>query len=144
MYHNFADTAMPPTLTDLMVMGTNVRISWDHTDKGPCFSNLTFSYNITWYPVVGGVPQRREGQRGVTKPGATEYIITNLLSNTDYRVELVGFTPSDLAMQQYVHSEVAMVNFTTEGVCPYACDMQSLVWFGWDRGCAEDVGQYPD
>ena len=64
MYHNFADTAMPPTLTDPVVIGTNVRISWDHTNKGPCFSNLTFSYNITWYPVVGGVPQRGGGAEG--------------------------------------------------------------------------------
>ena len=102
MYHNFADTAMPPTLTDPVVIGTNIRILWDHTDKGPCFSNLIFSYNITWYPGVGGVPLWREVQWGVTKPDATEYIITNLLSNTNYRVELVGFTPSDLVMQQYM------------------------------------------
>ena len=107
------DTAAPPTFTDPLMNGTSVTVSWNHTDKGPCFNNLTFSYNITWYPVVGGVPQRGEGQSGVTEPGATEYIITNLMSNTDYRVELVGFTPGD----HPVFSSVASVNFTIGGVC---------------------------
>ena len=111
---NCLDTAALPTFTDLIVNGTNVRISWDHTNKGPCFSNLTFSYNITWYPVVGGVPQRGEGQRDVTGPGATEYIIANLMNNTDYRVELVGLAGP------VVHSEMATMNFTTKGVCVHA------------------------
>ena len=112
---NCLDTAALPTFTDPVVMGTNVRISWNHTDKGPCFSNLTFFYNITWYPVVGGVPQRRSGW-AVIRPGATEYIITNLTNNTDYRVELVGLAGSD----PVVHSEMATMNFTTKGVCMHA------------------------
>ena len=83
---------------------------WNHTNKGPCFTNLTFSYNITWYPVVDGVPLRGEGQSGVTGPGATEYTITNLMNGADYQVELFGFTSSD----PVVYSEVATVNFTDE------------------------------
>ena len=63
--------------------------------------------------MVGGVPQRGEGQSGMTEPGATEYIITNLMNDTDYQVELVGFTPGDHPM----FSSVATVNFTTGGVC---------------------------
>ena len=98
-----------------MVNGTSVTVSWNHTEKGLCFNNFTFSYNITWYPVVGGVPLRGEGQSGVTGPGATEYIFTNLMNNTNYRVELVGFTPS----APPVFSKVATENFTTTGV--YVC-----------------------
>ena len=105
------DTAAPPTFSDLVVNGTNVTVSWNHTNKGPCFNHLTFSYNITWYP-VGRVPQRGEGQSVLTGPGATEYILTNLMSDTDYQVELFGFTPSEPVM----YSEVATVDFTTEGV----------------------------
>ena len=65
--------------------------------------------------MVGGVPLRGEGQSGVTVPGATAYIITNLMNGTDYQVELFGFTSSD----PVVYSEVATVNLTTEGV--YVC-----------------------
>ena len=86
---------------------------WDHTDRGPCFNQLTFSYNITWYPVVGGVPQRGEGESVLTGPGATVYIITNLMKDTNYQVELFGFTPCE----PVVYSEVATVDFTTTGVC---------------------------
>ena len=110
------DTAAPPTFTDTVVIGTGVTVSWDHTDKGPCFNHLTFSYNITWYPVVGGVPQRGEGQSGVTGTGATEYIITNLMGDTNYRAELVGFTASD----PIVRSEVATVDFRAKGVYTFA------------------------
>ena len=121
------DTAAPPILTDLVVSGTNVTVSWDHTNKGPCFNHLTFSYNITWYPVVGWVPQRGEGQSVMTGPGATEYIITNLMKDTDYQVELFGYTPS----HPPVFSIVATVNFTTKGV--YVCipsieELQELVY----------------
>ena len=83
-------------------------LEWDHTDRGPCFTNLTFSYNITWYPVVGGVPQKGEGQSAVTEPGATEYTITNLMNGTDYQVELFGFTSS----APVLYSEVATVRIT--------------------------------
>ena len=62
--------------------------------------------------MVGGVAQRGEGQSAVTVPGATAYIITNLMNGTDYQVELFGFTSSD----PVVYSEVATVNFTTEGM----------------------------
>ena len=110
-----SDTAAPPTFTDPLVNGTSAIVSWDHTDKGPCFNHLTFYYNITWYPVVGGVPQRREGQSGMTGPDATEYIITNLMNDANYHVELVGFTPGD----RPVFSIVATVDFTTKGV--YSC-----------------------
>ena len=112
------DTAAPPTFTDPLVNGTSVTVSWDHTDKGPCFNHLTFSYNITWYPVVGGVPQKREGQSGVTGPGATEYSITNLMSDTSYQAELFGFTPS----HSPVFSSVATVGFTTKGVCMHSIE----------------------
>ena len=55
---------------------------------------------------------RGEGQNGVTGPGATSYTITNLMNGTDYQVELFGFTSGD----PVVYSEVAIVNFTAEGV----------------------------
>ena len=106
------DIAVSPILADPVVIGTSVTVSWDHTDKGPCFNNFTFSYNITWYPVVGGVSQRGEGQSVLTGPGATEYNITNLMKDTDYQVELFGFTP----IPPPVFSSVATVNFTTTGV----------------------------
>ena len=61
------------------------------------------------------MPQRGEGQSGVTELGATEYIITNLMSDTDYQVELVGFTSS----HPIVYSEVATVNFTSKGAGVY-------------------------
>ena len=112
---NWTDAAAPLILTDPGVIGTSVTVSWDHTNKGPCFNNLTFSYNITWYPVVGGVPQRGEGQSVMTGPGATVYIITNLMNDTDYRVELFGFTP----IHPPVFSIVATEDFTTKGVCLY-------------------------
>ena len=115
LFPTCSDTAVPPILTDTVVIGTSVTLSWDHTNKGPCFNNLTSSYNITWYPVVGGVSQRGEGQSVMTGPGATEYILTNLMKDTDYRVELFGFTPS----HPPVFSGVATVNFTTKGV--YVC-----------------------
>ena len=111
----WTDTAEPPILTDPLVNGTNVTVSWNHIDKGPCFNDLTFSYNLIWYPVVGTVFDRKEGQSGVTVPGATAYIITNLMSVTSYQVELMGFTSSDPVM----YSKVAAMNFTTEGV--YVC-----------------------
>ena len=112
LFYTCTDTAAPPTFTDTVVSGTSVTVLWDHANKGPCFNHLTFSYIITWYPVVGGVPQKGEGQSVLTGPGATEYIITNLMNDTDYRVELVGFTSRD----PIVRSEVATVDFTTEGV----------------------------
>ena len=49
----------------------------------------------------------------MTGPGATVYIITDLMNDTDYHVELLGFTPSE----PIVYSEVATVDFTTTGVC---------------------------
>ena len=61
--------------------------------------------------MVGGVIQREEGQSGVTGPGVTAYIITNLMNDTDYQVELFGFTSND----PVVYREVATVNFK-EGV----------------------------
>ena len=114
-----ADEAEPPIFADPSVNSTSVRVTWNHTNKGPCFSNLTFSYNITWYPVEK--PQGK--QRNVTKPGATEYNITNLESKTDYRVELVGFTDSEPP----VYSKMAMVDFKTEGMMS-ACIQECLSW----------------
>ena len=108
-----SDTAAPPTFSDPVVVGSSVQLLWDHTDKGPCFNHLTFSYNITWYPVVGGVPQRGAGQSVMTGPGAAVYIITDLMNNTDYQVELFGFTP----IYPPAFSSVATVDFTTKGVC---------------------------
>ena len=104
---NFADVAKPPIFAEPVLNGASVRISWNHTDKGLCFRNHTFSYNITWYPVKGG-----ETHSNTTRPGATEYIITNLMRNSDYRVHLVGFTSSEPP----VYSETAVVNFTTKGM----------------------------
>ena len=126
-----SDTAALPTFTDPVVIDTNVTVSWDHTNKGPCFNHLTFFYNITWYPVVGGVPQRGEGQSGVTGPGATEYIITDLMSDTDYRVELFGFTPS----HPPVFSIVATVNFATRGVCTCMHVMCACMTIGMYNVC---------
>ena len=107
-----------------MVIGTIVTVSWDHTDRGPCFNHLTFSYNITWYPVVGGVPQRREGQNGVTGPGSSEYTITNLMNDTAYRAELFGLT----SCHPLVFSFVATVDFTSKGVCTYMHDVSTHVF----------------
>ena len=107
------ETAKHPVLLSSPRIGENgltATLMWNHTDQGPCFTNLTFSYNITWYPVVGGVPLRGEGQSAVTGPGATEYTITNLMNGTDYQVELFGFTSSD----PVVYSEVATVNITSD------------------------------
>ena len=109
----FIETANIPELQSSLLFGANgVTLMWNHIDQGPCFTNLTFSYNITWYPVVGGVPLREEGQSGVTGLGATAYIITNLMNDTDYQVKLFGFTSSD----PVVYSEVATVNITAEGM----------------------------
>ena len=110
-----SDIAASPIPSGPVVNGTSVTVLWDHADRRPCFNHLTFSYNITWYPMVGGVPQRGEGQSGVTGPGATEYIITNLMKDTDYQVELFGFTP----IHPPVFSIVATVGFTTRGECRY-------------------------
>ena len=107
------DTAEPPILADPKVNGTSVKLSWNHSNKGSRFNHLTFSYNITWYPVVGGVPQGREELSGMTGPGATVYIITNLMNDTYYQVELFGFTPS----HPPVFSIEATVNFATIGMC---------------------------
>ena len=63
-------------------------------------------------PCGGWGHSEGEGQSVVTGPGATEYIITNLMNGTDSQVELFGFTSSD----PVVYSEVATVNITTEGV----------------------------
>ena len=100
-------------------------LMWNHTDKGPCFTNITFSYNVTWYPVVCGVPLRGEG-----------YTITNLMNGTDYQVELFGFTSSN----PVVYSEVAtvLVIFTAEGV--YMCHMYVTV----HRSCCHDNGHLKD
>ena len=65
--------------------------------------------------MVGGLPQRGEGQSVLTGPGAREYIITNLMKDTNYQVELFGFTP----IHPHVFSSVATVSFTTTGVCRY-------------------------
>ena len=101
---NFADVAKPPILAEPMVIGNSVRISWNHTDKGLCFRSIPFPYNITWSPVKGG-----KTQSNTTKPGATEYNITNLIHNTDYRVHLVGVTSSEPP----VYSKMAVVTFKT-------------------------------
>ena len=103
------ETVKKPKLQSSPCIGDNgltATLMWNHTDQGPCFTNLTFSYNITWYPVA----QRGEWQSALTIPGATAYIITNLMNGTDYQVELFGFTSSD----PVVYSEVAMVNFTAD------------------------------
>ena len=104
------DTVMPPKVTDPVVNGTRVTILWDHTNKGPCFNNLTFFYNITWYPV--GISHARDVQGIVTGPDAAQLTIITLMYDTDYQVKIVGFTLSDPA----VYSEEATVNFTTKGV----------------------------
>ena len=117
LVYPIADEAEPPIFANPIVNGTRARVTWDHTDKGSCFSNLTFSYNITWNPVEK--PQGK--QSDVTEPGATEYNITNLERKTDYRVELEGFTDSDPS----VYSKMAIVNFTIEGMM-FACIQESL------------------
>ena len=63
-------TAAPPILGDPVVNGSDIRLSWGHTDKPPCYSHLTFSYNITWYPV------NVQGETAATDVAATEYVIT--------------------------------------------------------------------
>ena len=122
VFHLFTntETAKQPIFQGSPHFGANrmtVTLMWNHTDKGPCFTNFTFSYNITLYPVVGGVPLRGEGQSVVTGPGATEYTITNLMIGTDYQAELVGFTSSD----PVVYSEVATVNITDEPLKGKSC-----------------------
>ena len=63
-------TAAPPLLGDPVVDDSDIRLSWDHTDKAPCYSHLTFSYNITWYPV------NVQRETATTDVAATEYVIT--------------------------------------------------------------------
>ena len=46
-------------------------------------------------------------------PGTTVYILTDLMNDTNYQVELFGFTPSE----PVVYSDVATVDLTTTGVC---------------------------
>ena len=133
------ETAKHPVLLSSPRIGENgltATLMWNHTDQGPCFTNPTFSYNITWYPVVGGVPLRGEGQSAVTGPGATAYTITNLMNGTDNQVELVGFTSSD----PVVYSEVAtvLVIFTAEGV--YMCHIYATV----HRSCCHSNGHLKD
>ena len=121
--------AMKPKLQSSLLFvanGLTATLMWNHTDHGPCFNNLTFSYNITWYSVVGGVPISREGQSGVTGPGATEYTITNLMNDTDYtKWSCLG---SLQVTQLHVYSDVATVNFTAEGVYVYVCNCPYIVY----------------
>ena len=83
---------------------------WDHTNKGPCFNNLTFSYNIIWYPLVGGATQTGKE----SDLGATRFIITGLTSCKMYSAEIIGFLQGSYPK---VYSETATLNFTaTEGI----------------------------
>ena len=114
-YH--ADRALPAVVRRLLIISTTAILMWDHTNKGPCFNHLTFSYNITWYPVVGGVPQRGEGQRVTTGINETQLLIPDLMYSTRYKVEILGIssTPPQLG------SEPTTANFTTNGVCVCVC-----------------------
>ena len=63
-------TAAPPILGDPVVDGSDIKLSWHHADKGTCYSHLTFSYNITWYPV------NVQRETATTDVAATKYVIT--------------------------------------------------------------------
>ena len=109
-FHCFTDVAAPCILHTPVVTATSVMVVWDHTDKGSCYSHLTFSYNITWYIVF---PYAGMVWSAVTEPGATAYNITNLRHSTDYQIQSVGFSSDGPT----VYTEEATRRFTTNGAC---------------------------
>ena len=109
------ESATPPVVSRSLLVSDLALMQWNHTNTGPCFANLTFSYNITWYPVVGGTGQMEAAESAVASNHNTEgtmwYVITNLLPNTSYQVEIVGFTSTS----PQVFSEPVTVGFVTQG-----------------------------
>lgn len=63
-------TAVPPIFGTPVFDGNIIKLSWDHTDKGPCYNHLIFFYNITWYPS----DEQRES--ATSSVDATEHVIT--------------------------------------------------------------------
>ena len=115
-YTTFVESAPPPAVDSPVHVAKFVLFQWNHTDQGPCFANLTFSYNITWYPVVGGTGQMESAESTIVSNRNTEgtiwYVITNLLPNTSYQVEIVGFTSTS----PQVFSEPVTVRIMTQGI----------------------------
>ena len=110
------ESATPPLVNSPVLVGNLVLLQWDHTSKGPCFNHLTFSYNITWYPVGNGTGQMDAAKSAVISNSENiihdhQYIITNLLPNIQYQTEIVAFTSTS----PRVYSEPVTVEFTTQG-----------------------------
>ena len=118
-FHCFTDEAAPCIIHAPVVTATTIMVIWDHTDKGTCYSHLTFSYNITWYTVS---PHGEMVRSAMTEPGATTYNITNLRHSTDYLIQIVGFSSDS----PRVYTEKATRRFITNGAC--TC-------YGWTIGC---------
>ena len=119
---SLVESAAPPIVSSPVLVDNIIVMQWNHTDKGPCFAYLTFSYNITWYPVVGGTGQMEAAESAVVSnhnsEGTMWYVITNLLPNTSYQVEIVGFTStSPQVFSEPVTVETARQSKTC--TCPY-------------------------
>ena len=117
---SLVETAMPPVVGSPVLVGNAVLMQWNHTNKGPCYSDLTFSYNITWYPVGGGTGQMDTVETATACSNSEDvntiqYIITNLLPSTRYQLKIVGFTST----RPQVHSEPVTVGLATQGKTCY-------------------------
>ena len=110
----YIESATPPAVGSPVLVADIVVLHWDHIDQGACFANLTFLYNITWYPVVGGTRQMEAAKSAVASNHNTEgtmwYVISNLLPNTSYQVEIVGFTSTS----PQAYSEPVTVEYAYE------------------------------
>ena len=113
-------TAAPPLLGDPVVDGSDIRLSWDHTDKGPCYSHLIFSYNITWYPM------NVQKETATTDVAATEHVIT-VNSRYQFQVMVLGFSasrPHVYTSPAYAHIEIKGTSGTTVGCIVVHSTMQ--------------------
>ena len=80
-------TAVPPIFGNPVLDGNIIKLSWDHTDKGPCYNHLAFFYNITWYPA----DEQRES--ATSSVDATEYVIT-VSPKYQFQVMILGLLAS--------------------------------------------------
>lgn len=119
---------MAPILKDWVVHNASATLRWDHTNKGLCYNNLPFLYNITWYPLVEGVPQMDVTRVNTTQSGASKFVIVELTPGTVYQVKIVGFS-SQSSLQ--VMSELLLFNLTTEGIRMHALFCVYIVHHVW-------------
>ena len=112
-----AETAAAPILIHQVELSASATLQWNHTEKGDCYDSVNFSYNVTWYSVVGGVLQL-DAQTITTQSGAKEVAIQGIKPGTLYHVEIVGFS-TDNAFP--VTSQLLPVNLTTKGMHCFVC-----------------------